>query len=691
MKKTFLILTALLCLNAFFAEAKPVKRNFSYAMQRASEAYDNDDYDECIKWVKQELEENPKNGYALSFLSTMYYAKGNYGEALNEVENAIKLTPKKDKNWMSGNYITRAVINLELADTLAAIKDFETSLKLESENEPALIKYAELLYEMHDYDYSDEQFSKLIKLNPGQPLGYLGKGRNESDRKNFDSAVEWFSKAIKLDPENSTGYSFRGEALLDLGKYAEGVDDIIKALDIDSDNKAFYHLTHLPSSEAQDMAKVKLKVMQTKQPSNNYWPFALASLASSRKEYADAIPFYEKAYSLDPHPLFLKRIAKCLLEISNYDKALEYTDRYLEMEPEDVSIFDIRAELFSNKGDIENALVERNKIIVAYPEGGFTYIERADLLMDLNKPAEAVEDYETAVALMPELTTLPYLHTKLGDAYRFSGKDAKARSSYQRVIELEKDSIASAREWTPFALSALGRNQEAIKLSKQIVENDTTDLSGNLYNLTCIYARTGDNENALSTLRKAIKEGYKNYGHLKTDYDLHPLRKLPEFIEMVDALEKKMTNDNDKEQETDADISFVEETVEVPFTKEGGVTKVQCSINNLPLHFVFDTGASDVTLSLVEANFMVKNNFINKSDIIGAARYVDANGDINEGTVINLRKVNFGGLELDNVRASVVRNQKAPLLLGQSVLSRLGKIEIDNTGKNIKITHRIRK
>ena len=45
--------------------------------------------------------------------------------------------------------------------------------------------------------------------------------------------------------------------------------------------------------------------------------------------------------------------------------------------------------------------------------------------------------------------------------------------------------------------------------------------------------------------------------------------------------------------------------------------------------------------------------------------------------------MNFGGLELDNVRASVVRNQKAPLLLGQSVLGRLGKIEIDNHNKKL--------
>jgi predicted aspartyl protease len=89
---------------------------------------------------------------------------------------------------------------------------------------------------------------------------------------------------------------------------------------------------------------------------------------------------------------------------------------------------------------------------------------------------------------------------------------------------------------------------------------------------------------------------------------------------------------------------------------------------------------------MVEANFMLKNGYLKRSDFVGSGRFVDANGDVSEGSIVNLRNVNFGGLELTNVHASVVRNQKAPLLLGQSVLGRLGKIEIDNTSKTIKVT-----
>ena len=126
--------------------------------------------------------------------------------------------------------------------------------------------------------------------------------------------------------------------------------------------------------------------------------------------------------------------------------------------------------------------------------------------------------------------------------------------------------------------------------------------------------------------------------------------------------------------------------VEIPFTKANGVTEVQCTINGLPLHFVFDTGASDVTMSMVEATFMLKNKYLTPLDVVGKQNYLTADGNVSEGTVINLKSVKIGDLELTNVRASVVKSQNAPLLLGQSVLGRLGKIEIDNEKRVIRVT-----
>jgi predicted aspartyl protease len=91
---------------------------------------------------------------------------------------------------------------------------------------------------------------------------------------------------------------------------------------------------------------------------------------------------------------------------------------------------------------------------------------------------------------------------------------------------------------------------------------------------------------------------------------------------------------------------------------------------------------------MVEATFMMKNGYLTKDDVVGNQYFQDANGNVSEGTIINLRRVHLGDCDLENVKANVVRNQKAPILLGQSVLSRLGKIEIDNEARVLRIRYR---
>ena len=199
----------------------------------------------------------------------------------------------------------------------------------------------------------------------------------------------------------------------------------------------------------------------------------------------------------------------------------------------------------------------------------------------------------------------------------------------------------------------------------------------------------GDKDKSLEYLKKSLEGGYYRFAHMRRDKDLDNIRTMPEFESLLKEYENKVNEENSADNGTQEE--FEEHVSEVPFTKEGGVYKVKCEINKLPLHFIFDTGASDVSISNVEASFMLKNDYLVPSDFVGKQNYLNANGDISEGTVINLRKVDFAGLSLTNVKASVVKNQKAPLLLGQSVLGKLGKIEIDNEKRMLKVTTRKKK
>lgn len=117
----------------------------------------------------------------------------------------------------------------------------------------------------------------------------------------------------------------------------------------------------------------------------------------------------------------------------------------------------------------------------------------------------------------------------------------------------------------------------------------------------------------------------------------------------------------------------------IPIEKNNGVYYISCSVNDLRLKFIFDTGAGDVSISLSEANFMIKNGYILPEDIIGTEYYRIANGDIAEGTRINIRKLQIGNKTLYNVSASIIHTLSAPLLLGQSAIERFGKFSLDYT------------
>lgn len=111
--------------------------------------------------------------------------------------------------------------------------------------------------------------------------------------------------------------------------------------------------------------------------------------------------------------------------------------------------------------------------------------------------------------------------------------------------------------------------------------------------------------------------------------------------------------------------------------KKEGVYWIESKVNDIPMRFIFDTGATNVCISKTEALLMIKNGSLTEDDIIGVSESQIADGSISIGTKVNLRKIIIGSYVLRNIEAIVVDNENAPLLLGHSALSLLGKLQID--------------
>jgi aspartyl protease family protein len=73
--------------------------------------------------------------------------------------------------------------------------------------------------------------------------------------------------------------------------------------------------------------------------------------------------------------------------------------------------------------------------------------------------------------------------------------------------------------------------------------------------------------------------------------------------------------------------------------KSNGVYLIPIEVNGVRMSFIFDTGAGLISISATEAAFLYKQGKLKDEDFIGKANFVDANGDISEGTIIILRTI----------------------------------------------------
>ncbi|MAN25748.1 MULTISPECIES: retropepsin-like aspartic protease [Flavobacteriaceae] len=147
---------------------------------------------------------------------------------------------------------------------------------------------------------------------------------------------------------------------------------------------------------------------------------------------------------------------------------------------------------------------------------------------------------------------------------------------------------------------------------------------------------------------------------------------------------RKPVSENETRQvnSTKRSDNFKEKNV-IQMKKSGGVYLIPAIVNGSNMDFIFDTGASDITISEVEVLFLYRQGTLTEDDFIGVQQYQIADGSISEGSIINLKTVQIGNKVLYNVKASIIHNTSAPLLLGQSALNQFGQITIDYNNSQI--------
>ena len=686
MKKIFAFLFALtLTLFCGQAYAQKNKSENDYNLQKAYEVL-NEENDEAkgLDLVNKQLLETPDNTEALLLRARLLRRKRDFGQALQDINHALKVNkPKKTEIATSTLHWWKAYIYRDMFDLTNAAASFRTAYELaQKDNKENLqsiaFDYGQALYNLDDLVGSDKVYNKMLAEDEADQGAMIGLARNMIKRGQYEGAIEMLDKCKRYDADYAEIYRFMMQAYEKMGENTKAIDAGLEWFE-KSDDASSSALLHLLVQRA-NYAEANIKSRAKKSENPFQWKALLCQFYEDTHKYAEAVKAYDELESEFGHydQINVYR-SECYSELGLNDMAIADISKIMENEAEWETLCR-RADYYRLAGDVDSAIADLTSAIEDSPEIGFTYYRRGWCYEMKGEKKKALDDYNTGIEMTSEY---PYLYLMRGEMFLQDGSKADAFSDFEKVLQL--DTLADGGSCRMYALHFLGKDKEAEEWMDRIIESDPED-AGNYYDQACLYSRMGRLEESLSALRISFEKGYRSFSHIRLDDDMDAVRELPEFKTLIEEYEAKHA-EYLKEFELsmpDKDESVTEIAVK---RNPGGTFEIPCDINGLQLQMIFDTGASDVTISSVEANFMLKNGYLSEKDVKGQKYYQIANGEISAGTVITLREVKIGDAVLRNVDASVVKSQKAPLLLGQSAMERFGTITIDNINNKLLIKH----
>ena len=687
MKNIFAILSVImLTLFCGQANAQKTKTDNDYNLQRAWEALrEEQDEAKALDLVNKQLKEPPDNVQALLLRVRINRKKGEFGKALSDVNHALKVNkPKKSEIAMSTLHWWKGHLYQDMNETEKSCESLGTAYGLAKKDNKENLQsisfdYGCSLALLKRYAEADAVFDEMLKEDETDAAAMVGKASTMIERGKEREAVNILDKAQKYAENYSEVYRFQMIAYRNLEESNKAIDAAISYYDKDEDPQLDTVLCVFSKNSNYAIASLKAKAKKSEEPVQ--WKYLLGRFQEHQRDYAEAIKSYdslEEEYGKDR--VLDYRRAECYAELGMSDKAAEYLGGLIEKEP-DWMILVTRGDVFLQSGRLDDAIKDYTAAIDEVPDGAYAYYKRGWCYEMMGDKKKAMEDYNLGIDNSHDY---PYLYLMRGELYLDSGDKEAADRDFGTV--LQKDTLVNNGSCRHYALHFLGKDNEAEEWMDKIIAADPED-DGNYYDRACLFARMGKLDESIASLRTAFEKGYRNFGHIADDDDMDSVRDLPEFKALVDEYRAKH-NAYLKEHELAAGEEREVTVTEIEMTrKPGGTFEIPCDINGLQLQMIFDTGASDVTISSVEANFMLKNGYLSEKDVKGKKYYQIANGEISAGTVITLREVKIGDAVLRNVDASVVKSQKAPLLLGQSAMERFGTITIDNINNKLLIKH----
>lgn len=651
-----------------------------YNITRATECIANGDSDTAKEYLNKELQNNPHSVVGLDLLGYIYFIDKDYGKAISLFDKAIECARKKDKDDLSVVYYHRAGIHAALGDTVKSISDYKESISLDHDNSNALEELAEIYFNKGDYAYSNSIYEQIIKLNSGNPYPYYCIARNACNNNDFAMARVYVRKGELLDSDKERAFIMMMKVENAAENYTRALDFAIMAIKENNTNsEAYYEIINLSDTIYQTVVERMMK-QQYLEKENEIWNILLSQVYMCKSEYNKAIDCLNVILNSDSENklLAIYLTAVCNNCLYKDKEVVRLMDIAIAIDSTDADFYYLRGYSSFFLQDYDLAEDDFKKSIELNKDYGYFCYYMLGWIKEMKKDYEAaLSYYEISIALD---NTYAYSYMMKGFLLKdYFNNKRDAELAFRKCIEIDKGIEQSTCR--QYAYAGLGQFDKAIALNDSIIAKFGKD-AGVYYDAACLYSRMGKKIESINYLRECLEKGFSRIKHIESDNDLDSIRMLPDYRSLLEQYKNEKKPDNEVAFSTFS----CSEVVEIPLMmQKNGTYIVKCSLNELPVNLILDTGSSNISISSIESDFMLKNGYISQDDFQGYEVYQNASGDFRKAKILLIKKITIGNKIIENIKAMVIPNQKAPLLLGQNVLNRLGIVEIDPLKKLLKI------
>ncbi len=489
------------------------------------------EYDKAIEEFNRSLDYNPEFEKARQLLSRSYYQLNQMDEYREERKKTTELKTGSEEE-KAEEYYKLGYEFYSLKDYIVAVEEIKKALIIKSDYPHARYLLAECYFQQKEYKLAQVEYERVVtdsEINEYTDDALWGSGWCYYLLEEYEEAAKRFSKLLNDFPDSDLALQARhklGKSYFQGNNYPETIKVYQEFLEKYSEyqgkemEEVYYLLgqAHLRSEKYKEAEEVF---------NNLLFFFPGFELASEVKYYSGLSLFKENKYEeaivqlkdlISETEIEDERkeeaqylLARCLLNLQEYSKAVENLESLKQFEVEDSLLEKVSFDLglaYSRQDDKEKAILEFQEFIEKYPQSELikaAYFELGKNLYDLKK-------YKLALSELKKASTEQALYL-IGKSSKELGDQEGEITAFEELREKYPQSDFSQEAY--FRLGNYYYNQkrykEAIKEFEKIIQffPQSPLLSEGYYWMGWSYFKLADYEKASEYFNK-VEEDEEN-------------------------------------------------------------------------------------------------------------------------------------------------------------------------------------